>query len=55
MNGKENNIESFFIYSESEKLFYIGGDPTFYPKDVKKVSEKEMLDLVEKNHNQVAP
>ncbi|MBN3136925.1 hypothetical protein [Pectobacterium punjabense] len=52
MSNEEENIENIFIYSESEKLFYIGGNPVFYPEDVITVSEKEMLDIVERNHNQ---
>ncbi|WP_323638927.1 hypothetical protein [Pectobacterium polonicum] len=54
MSNEENNIENFFIYSESVKLFYIGGDPASYPEDIITVSEKEMLEIVEKNHNQDA-
>ncbi|GKV95482.1 hypothetical protein H2Y56_00265 [Pectobacterium aroidearum] len=46
--------DNTFFYSANEKLFYIGGDLNFYPKDVIAVSEKEMLDIVEKNHNQEA-
>ncbi|MEQ9851543.1 MULTISPECIES: hypothetical protein [Pectobacterium] len=45
------NEENKFFYSRNEKLFYIGGDPKNYPKDVITVSEKEMLDIVEENKN----
>ncbi|URG51407.1 hypothetical protein IG605_011790 [Pectobacterium quasiaquaticum] len=45
------NEENNFFYSRNEKLFYIGGDPKNYPKDVITVSEKEMLDIVEENKN----
>ncbi|MBQ4772367.1 hypothetical protein WCU57_01805 [Pectobacterium versatile] len=51
MSNEEKNIENVFIYSESEKLFYIGGDPASYPEDVITVSEKEMVEIVERNHN----
>ncbi|MHC3490650.1 hypothetical protein ACYDMH_07910 [Pectobacterium brasiliense] len=46
------NEENTFFYSRNEKLFYIGGDPKNYPKDVITVSEKEMLDIVEENQNE---
>ncbi|WP_249647133.1 MULTISPECIES: hypothetical protein [Pectobacterium] len=52
MSNEEESIESIFIYSEREKLFYIGGDPVSYPEDVITVSEKEMLEIVDRNHNQ---